>query len=115
MDTLFDWIKKPFSLLVGLFSAFFFPLLPIVGLIIGVIANPGGALNALACRIIDIVAFPFPTSPPSIKLVSIITSLGNAIPFIGSAILFDFAQTFVVIMLIYIGIKVYKLLPFKMS
>ena len=115
MLDLIAWLKKPFAFLITIIASFFTPLFPLVSLIVGAMSDPGGAVNSFICRLIDVAAYPFPTSPDAIKVSTLVTGLGNAMPLVGSAILFDFMQTFVAVMLIYAGVKIYKLLPFKMS
>lgn len=87
----------------------------IVSLILGAISNPAGAVNAFICRIIDVILIPWPTTPESMKLGSLLSSFANAFPIVGYGIVLDIAQTLAGMGVLFVAIKIYKLIPFKAS
>ncbi len=115
MEFVVDVLKKIFGVVANILMAFLGPLLPLVGFILGVLLDPTGFLNWCACLVIDVVSFPFPTTPENMRLASLITTLGNGIPILGGAILLETARTIGGVFVIYVGIKIYKLIPFKAS
>lgn len=86
-----------------------------VGIVLGAIANPGGAVNSFICRIIDVVAIPFPSTPNNLKIVNLLAATGDSIPLVGRAVVYDIFTTAFSMLSIVLLIKIYKLIPFKMS
>jgi hypothetical protein len=87
----------------------------ILALLIGTVLDPTGAINALVCLVIDIVTAVFPSTPDSLKIGSLLNSIGNTIPVVGVGIVYDLFSTAAQMLGIVLIIKVYKLIPFKMS
>lgn len=87
----------------------------IIALVLGAIRDPGGAVNAFICRIIDLILIPWPSTPSSLKLGSLLSSFANAFPIIGYGIVLEIAQALGGIFALFVVIKIYKLLPFKAS
>jgi hypothetical protein len=86
-----------------------------LSIIIGAIANPAGAVNSFLCRAIDLVASVFPSTPPNLKIATLLTSAGDSIPIVGRAVVYDIFSTIAIMFAVVLIIKVYKLIPFKMS
>jgi ABC-type dipeptide/oligopeptide/nickel transport system permease subunit len=86
-----------------------------IGIVLGAIANPEGAVNGFLCRIIDVVASAFPSTPNNLKLSSLLASAGDSIPLVGRAVVFDIFTTAAAMLTIVLLIKLYQLIPFKMS
>lgn len=95
--------------------AFFISVGSIVALVLGAINNPEGAVNTFLIRMIDNVAFYFPSTPNNLKIGSLLGSVANMMPIVGQAIVYDIAQTIAAIFSIMAVIKIYKLIPFKSS
>lgn len=100
------WVFSPLYIVV-------ISIVSIIALMLGVIANPVGAVNTFLCKIIDVVFSVLPSTPDSLKLGAILTSFSNQFPFFGWGILLDIIQTVFSMLMIVAAIKVYKLIPFK--
>ena len=103
---LISWFAKP---IVRIFLAIVSP----ISWILWAFANPEGAANLFICKIIDLVAFVLPSTPPELKVSALIASAGESVPIIGYGILLDVAQMIGVMLSVIVIIKVYKLIPFK--
>lgn len=86
-----------------------------ISIILGAIANPAGAVNSFLCRMIDLVASVFPSTPENLKIANLLISTGDSIPIVGRSIVFDIFTTIASMFAIILLIKLYKLIPFKMS
>lgn len=110
------------SFFAWLFSFFFNPITAVFSALIGIFPvilaafeNPQGAINGFLCRAIDLVASPFPSTPPGLKIGSLINSIGSAIPIVGSGVVYEIFEAGLSVFAIIILVKIYKLIPFKMS
>ena len=84
-----------------------------LALILGAIQDPDGAINSFLIIGIDLISSVFPSTPEDLKIASIINSLGDSLPLVGKAVIFEILQTIGVIISITAIIKIYKLIPFK--
>lgn len=75
--------------------------------------NPASFMNQLVCGLIDIVAIPFPSTPENLKLASVVNVLASSLPIFGRAIIDSIISTVRDLFVVYLIIKVYKLIPFK--
>lgn len=89
------------------------PLAGVVSLILGAIKNPEGFVNTFLVKMIDLIAGVFPSTPENIKIASIINSVGDQIPLVGKAVIYDIFEVIVVIVSLSLIVKIYKLIPFK--
>jgi hypothetical protein len=103
---LLKWLSQP---VVRLVSALFAP----VALVLGTIADPGGALNSFLIRTVDLLAVYWPSTPEELKISNLIFSASGA--GIGRTVLIDSLQTIVLIAGVVGLVKLYKLIPFKMT
>jgi hypothetical protein len=103
-----QWIGRP---LIRAVLAAFAPL----GIILGAILNPQGAVNAFCCRIVDLVDAALPATPENLKISNMLVSMGSSIPLIGTGIITEVFQTVATILVFILAVKIYKLIPFKMS
>ncbi len=86
-----------------------------ISLILGAIANPAGAVNGFLCRMIDLIALVFPSTPENLKIVNLLAATGDTIPLIGRSVVYDVFTTAAAMLAIVLLVKLYKLIPFKMS
>ena len=84
-----------------------------IAIILGAIQDPEGAINTFLIKGIDIIANVFPETPEELKIASIINSLGDQLPLVGTAVIYEILQALTAIFLISLVIKIYKLIPFK--
>lgn len=103
---LLAWFAKP---ILRIFLAIVSP----VAWIIWAFANPQGAANLFICKIIDVVASVWPSTPDNLKVANLLGSIGGSIPIVGYGIVLDIAQMIGVMFGIVVIVKVYKLIPFK--
>lgn len=108
-NALFKIIADFFRPVVAIFTA----ITSAVALLLGAILDPGGAVNTFICKMIDIVDAVLPQTPNNLKIGSLVSSVGNAIPFVGSGIVYQTFQMAITMLSVVILIKVYKLIPFK--
>jgi hypothetical protein len=76
------------------------------------IRNPEGAINLFMIKLIDIISVPFPSTPSQYKLGTILTAFFNTYDNIGYDTLFEIFQGIFGMLAIYLGVKLYKMLPF---
>jgi hypothetical protein len=103
---LLKWLAQP---VVRIALAVLGPL----GLVLGAIADPSGALNGLVCRLIDALALAWPSTPENLKIANLIFSDGSI--GVGESIVIDIFQTAFLVLSIIALVKLYKLIPFKMT
>jgi hypothetical protein len=104
---LLSWFAKP---VVRIALAILGPL----GILLGIIANPGGAINSLICRVIDVVAVYWPSTPDNLKLANLINGfLTSNSDTIGGAVVKEIYTTAFAMLAIVLLVKLYKLIPFK--
>ena len=111
----FGWISSIWNSLLSFLNSFWKALSTIFSIVLGAIANPAGAVNTFICKVIDIVAAVWPSTPDSMKISNILVSFSTAFPIIGYGIVVEITQTIGTIFLLFAAIKIYKLIPFKMS
>lgn len=109
LQSIFSFVKWLFSPLYVLVTG----LISVVALILGAISDPGGAVNSFICLIIDIVIFPLPSTPDSLKIGNLLQSFAAAVPIVGWGIILEIIKTCSTMLAILLIIKVYKLIPFK--
>ena len=90
-------------------------IITIVTILVAAVVDPKGFINQLICGLIDLIAIPFPSTPDSLKLSSIINTLSLALPVFGKALIQSIIGTFADLFFLYATIKIYKLIPFKAS
>lgn len=71
--------------------------------------------NDFACGLIDIVGAFLPATPAGLKISSMVSSIGGTIPFVGKGVVFEIFATIASFAAIILAIKIYKLIPFKMT
>lgn len=101
---MFSWIN---GLLRGLFDFLDF--------VVYAIFHPLQFLGFLVCSAADSLFSILPSTPDNLKISSLISSIGSSLPLIGSGIIHELFTTVASIVGILVVIKIYKLLPFKMS
>lgn len=94
---------------------FFISVVGLVAFLVGALLDPQGFLNQLVCGAIDGIANFFPSTPDNLKIAYIVNSLGDSIPVVGRAVIREIFSTIGIIFSLVAIIKIYKLLPFKMS
>ena len=102
---LFDWLTDTAK---GIASA----ILSVVGRLL---ASFFSFFNDVACGLIDIVAAFLPVTPPSLQISSLINSIGGTIPFVGKGVVSEIFITIASFAGVILAIKIYKLIPFKMT
>ena len=85
-----------------------------VAIILGTIQNVTGAVNTLLVKLIDLLATPWPSTPDNLKLATLIENATSQTG-IGTAIVYDTFETMFGILAIITVVKLYKLIPFKMT
>ena len=111
IESIFNFIKWLFSPLYVICIS----IGGIISIILGAISNPQGAVNGFVCRIIDLILIPWPSTPEPLKLGSMLGYFANTVPVVGWGILLEIIKSCVAILLIVLVIKIYKLIPFKMT
>lgn len=111
----FAWLGSIWASFSGFLKAFWDSLSKLFSILLGAIANPFGAVNSFICLLIDGIASVWPSTPENLKVGSLIASIGTAIPLVGTAVVYDIFQTAGSMLAIVLLIKLYKLIPFKMS
>ena len=104
---LLKWFAQP---LVRISLAFLGPL----SIVLGAIANPQGAVNGFICRIIDVVASVWPSTPSSLQLSNLFAS-SDASTGIYAYLVSEIFSLALICLSIVALVKLYKLIPFKMS
>lgn len=94
-------------------ASFCTALTGVVSLVLWCVANPQSAVNLFICKIIDVVSSVFPSTPPELKISTLLASLGGAVPLIGYGIFLDIAQLIFAMFSVVVIVKIYKLIPFK--
>lgn len=107
---IFDLLKALVSPLVAILAS----LTGVISVIIGAFLNPAGAVNGFVTRLIDALAFVWPSTPENLKLANLIFPAVGGVS-IGRAVLIDICSTLFVMLGIILLIKLYKLIPFKMT
>lgn len=90
-------------------------LVSIVAFLLGALKNPQGWMNFVICSAIDYIAEFFPETPPGLRPGSLISSVASQMPAVGRGVVSDVFEAVAAIAALAIIIKIYKLLPFKMS
>lgn len=79
----------------------------VLSVVVGAFLDPVGAINSFFCMLIDILAAVWPSSPFTIA------SLLSGVPdFIGQGVFYEALSMIGAIAVIFIAIKIYKLIPF---
>ena len=94
---------------------FFISVAGLIALLLGALADPQGFLNQLICGVIDGIASFFPSTPDNLKIAFLVNSIGDSVPIVGRAVIREVFSTVGIIFGFVAVIKIYKLLPFKMS
>lgn len=102
---LFDWLTDAAK---GIASA----ILSVIG---RVLASLFSYFNDFACGLIDIVAMFLPATPANLKISALVSSVGGTIPFVGKGVVSEIFITIASFGAIILAIKIYKLIPFKMT
>lgn len=79
------------------------------------ITDPVGTVTYFACQFITFIFGFFPSTPEALTLQGLANKLGNALPFVGSSIIYSILRDFSLILGLALIVKIYKLIPFKMS
>ena len=109
MTTLFNILLKYIKPVIVFCASLFTP----VAIILGCIKNPQGAVNVFIVKIIDLIHPIFPSTPANLKVAYLINQVGDQMPLVGKAVLFEIFQIISTIIGITVVIKIYKLIPFK--
>ena len=102
---LFDWLGDAAKAVASGFLA-------ILGRIL---SSFFGYFNDFACGLIDIAAIFLPSTPASLKISSMVASVGGAIPFVGKGVVSEIFGMIASFAAVILAIKIYKLIPFKMT
>ena|ERR687885_2010937 len=90
-----------------------------LSILLGVIADPTGSFGYFICIMIEVILSPLPSTPESLKITNLISqftqSLGDAYPVIGAGLLNEVFGSVGIVVGILVIVKIYKLIPFKMS
>lgn len=76
---------------------------------------PDSFINQLICGAIDLISIVFPSTPDNLKLSALINNLASFMPIFGKKLIENILGTARDLLSIYFLIKIYKLIPFKMS
>jgi hypothetical protein len=114
IDTIASFVQGVLNFFTPVVIAFS-SLLGFVGFIVAALANPQGFANTLICGAIDLIAGFLPSTPESFKIGSIISSLSSQMPSVGCSVVVAIFQLISTMFGIALAIKIYKLIPFKMS
>jgi hypothetical protein len=109
-------MSQLFSALASYFNpaiVFFTSVASIVALVLGCILDPAGAINTFICKVLDIIASVFPSTPDNLKLGFFVNQASAFLPAFGASIIGDIVSTISSIFLISLAVRVYKLIPFK--
>lgn len=87
----------------------------IISFLIGALANPAGLANSIICGAIDIVVGLLPSTPSGLTIGGIINSASASMPAVGRGIIAEIFTTISLMVGLAIIVKIYKLIPFKMS
>jgi hypothetical protein len=101
---MFGWVQ---DFLQGFFD--------FIALIWYIITHPFEFLSFLVCSAVGSIFHVLPSTPDNLKIANLISQLGSTFPLIGSGVIHELFTTVASIVGILVLIKVYKLLPFKMS
>jgi hypothetical protein len=77
------------------------------------VANPEGAVNLFLCKIIDMVAGVFPSTPNNMRISNLIAGLGASVPLVGGGVISSLLSTVLGMFSVILIVKLYKLIPFK--
>ena len=99
-------LLKPVYLVLASITGF-------ISFLLGALLDPQGWMNAVVCVTIDVITAVLPRTPDSIKISSILNSVGDKMPLVGRSIVYETASTIAIIAGISLAIKIYKLIPFK--
>jgi len=106
----------------AIIAAFFRPItlvfasiIVFISFLLGALINPGGAANFVICKIIDVIDVALPSTPPALQISSLLQTASTGVPLVGYGVFQLIASTIFQFFLITVVIKVYKLIPFKMS
>jgi len=102
---LFDWLGDAAKAIAS-------GILAVIG---RVLASFFSFFNDFACGLIDIVGAFLPATPPSLQVSSLVSSVGGAIPFVGKGVVSEIFLTIASFGAVILAIKIYKLIPFKMT
>lgn len=111
-------IQSIFNFIQALFNPlylFLISITSIIALILGAVADPAGAVDTFICKIIDIVVFVLPSTPDNLKIANLLMAFATAYPIVGWGIVLQIIQNISTMFAIVVVIKIYKLIPFKMS
>lgn len=90
----------------------FQPLIDLIDFLWDVLNDPIGAFNSLVCVLIDLLDLVWIFSTPeNLTVGALIESI--EIPLIGRGALYEIIQAIQGIFVIWVTIKIYKLIPFK--
>ena len=105
MQELLNFLKLIFPPIIGLTA--------IVKFFLGALEDPHGFANNLIIGAIDNIVAVFPSTPEEYKIFNLLNAIGDSLPIVGKAIVYDIAITIASIAAISLTIKIYKLIPFK--
>lgn len=77
--------------------------------------DPIGTASNVGCGFLSFVAGMFPSTPEAFTLAGLAQRLGDSVPFLGSGIFYKILRDFGIILGLALAIKIYKLIPFKMT
>lgn len=103
---LLDWLRKQWIFSLGGFIA------AILTFIWQIISNPLGAINQFFIHLINIFIVILPSTPDNLKFGSLLSSFEDNFPMIGSGVLVQIIEGVTGILLIFLLLKLIKLLPF---
>ena len=114
VDTIASFLQAVLSFISPV-VVFFISVGSIVAFLLGALADPQGLMNRVVCGAIDMISGVFPSTPDNLKIGSIIESAGSVMPAFGTGLIREVLGTIAGMAAIALVIKIYKLMPFKMS
>lgn len=85
----------------------------VIAFVVAALADPSGWLNQSLCFVIDMIVSVFPSTPPALRLESVIVTLSGFLPSAGIFLIRECYAAFRDVFSLIVVFKVYKMIPFK--
>lgn len=112
IEGIFEIIQIGFEASLSRAQCWEYQLSAVLCFVLFCIANPQNSINLFINNIIDIVIPFWPQTPDQFTLSSLYLNISAQFPFFGWGLLNEILEGFAGIFLIYMSVKVIKLLPF---
>lgn len=113
MQQIINTLVWALSSIPGFIKKWWVPL----SILLGIIADPTGAAGHFICLTLDFILSPLPATPNALKISSLVagmaSALGQSFPLIGQGIFNEVFSGMAIAFGLLVGIKIYKLIPFK--